>query len=331
MEAAEAAKTRGNDLYKARKFEEAVSAYDEAIRAFPNDLTYYSNKAAALLEDGKLEACVTVLKEALDRKSEIFAAYKEGATYEKLSKAYCRLASAHLRLEQFDAAIVAYQKALTENNDKTTRNLLREAENARDKFIKQSLIDPKKANEHREKGNQLFKENKYAEAKAEYDEAIKRNPADAKLFSNRAASLTKLGAYPEALKDLEECLKLDPQFVKAYSRKGAALLLMKDYNKALASYEAGLKIDPTNQECLNGRRAVVDKISQSAGDDQSDPEQVKRAMADPEIQQIMRDPQIQIILQLLQENPTKAMDSLKDPKVANAIQKLMAAGILKMK
>jgi stress-induced-phosphoprotein 1 len=328
---AEEAKTRGNELYKARKFNEAIVAYNEAIAANPNDLTYFNNKAAALLEQGSTEECIKCLSEALDRKQEIFSANKDGATYEKLSKAYCRLASAHLRLNQFDQAIFAYQKALTENNDKATRVLLREAENARTEFSKASYIDPALADEHREKGNTFFKAQKYAEAKSEYDEAIKRNPSDAKLYSNRAAALTKLAACPEALKDLEVCLKLDPTFVKAHSRKGAALLMMKELNKAMAAYDAGLAIDPTNQECINGRNMVMQRINSQSTEETADPEQVARAMQDPEIQQIMRDPQMQLILQSLQEDPAKAMGSLKDPKVANAIQKLMAAGILKMK
>ena len=51
-----------------------------------------------------------------------------------------------------------------------------------------------------------------------YDDGIKRNPKDAKLYSNRAACLNKLGAAPDALKDLDKCLELDPKFVRAYAR-----------------------------------------------------------------------------------------------------------------
>lgn len=327
-------KTKGNELYKKKQFEEAIAEYDKAIEKCPNDITYHNNKCAVWTEMGKtkpeyldkvLEACNDIIQ----RRYEMNGALPGGGSFEKVAKIFCRIAVVYEQKKQYDEAIEYYNKALMEDNNRTSRNALRELEKKKEKFEKEAYLDPAKAEEHREKGNEFFKAQKWAEAKKEYDEAIKRNPNQAKTYSNRAASLQKLAAHPDALRDLDECLKLDPTFVKAYSRKGVSHFFMKEYHKALQAYEQGLKLDPTNEECKAGRETTIQKV-QSANQGQVDEEQVRHAMADPEIQAMLKDPQINLFLKDMQENPRAAQDAMsKDPKLANAVEKLMAAGILR--
>lgn len=207
--------------------------------------------------------------------------------------------------------------------------MLRDLEKARDKAKKEAYFDPELAEKQRVLGNEQFKAGNYVQAKKEYDEAIARNPKDAKLYANRATALMKLMAHPDALKDCEEAIKLDPTYIKAYAKKGQCYFVMKDNNKALQAYMDGLKQDPNDEGCLQGQ-AQIQRVMMHGGGSEADPERVAEAMKDPEIQQILHDPQMNMILQQMQQDPkmaAKAMES--DPKIANAIQKLVLAGIIR--
>merc|ERR1719393_233771 len=121
-------KAKGNELYKKRKFDEAIGFYDQAIAKQPNDMTYYFNKCAAWIEMGEdyymkvLETCQDLLK----RRYEINSANPGGASFEKVAKVYNRMASVLERQKRYDEAIEMYNKALTEDNNRHTRNALRE-------------------------------------------------------------------------------------------------------------------------------------------------------------------------------------------------------------
>lgn len=318
-------KLKGNEFYKQKKFDEALKEYEEAIQINPNDIMYHYNKAAVHIEmknyDKAVETCLYAIENRYNFKAEFI----------QVAKLYNRLAISYINMKKYDLAIEAYRKSLVEDNNRATRNALKELERRKEKEEKEAYIDPDKAEEHKNKGNEYFKNNDFPSAKKEYDEAIRRNPNDAKLYSNRAAALTKLIEYPSALEDVMKAIELDPTFVKAYSRKGNLHFFMKDYYKALQAYNKGLELDPNNKECLEGYQRCAFKIDEMSKSEKVDEEQFKKSMADPEIQQIISDPQFQIILQKLNENPNSISEYIKDPKIFNGLQKLIAAGILKVR
>lgn len=322
---AEKEKDLGNSFYKSKNFEEAISHYDKAIELDPSELTYYTNKAAVYFEMGDYDTCI----ELCDKAEEVAkSGYYE---FKKLAKAYARKANALFKQQKFDDSIEYYRKALLENNDSSFKESMRKVEKAKKQFEDEAYIDPEKSEEHREAGNKLFKEGDFPAAIKEYDEGLRRDPNNVKIYSNRAYAYIKLMEFPTALKDINKGLEIDENFVKLWVRKGSIHYMMKEYHKALEAYDKGLKIEPDNQELKEGKQKVMIAITQGASGGEHDQERMAHAMADPEIQALIKDFRVQSLLQEMQNDPMAAQAKLQDPFLAEAVNKLIAAGVLKIR
>ncbi|XP_028804376.1 hsp70-Hsp90 organizing protein 3 [Neltuma alba] len=325
-------KEAGNAAYKKKDFETAIQHYSKALELDDEDISFLTNRAAVYLEMGNFEECIKDCDKAVERGRELRSDFK------MIARALTRKGTALVKLakcsKDYERAIETYQKALTEHRNPDTLKKLNEAEKAKKELEQQEYFDPKLADEEREKGNEFFKQQKYPEAVKCYTEALRRNPKDARTYSNRAACYTKLGAMPEGLKDAEKCIELDPTFSKGYSRKGAVQFFMKEYDKAMETYQEGLKHDPNNQELIDGIKRCVEQINKASRGDLS-PEELKerqaKAMQDPEIQNILQDPVMRQVLVDFQENPKAAQEHTKNPMVMNKIQKLVSAGIVQIR
>jgi len=136
--------------------------------------------------------------------------------------------------------------------------------------------------------------------------------------------------YDLGLKDCDECIRIKPDFAKAYTRKGHILFFMKDFQKALESYDQGLKFDESNQELQDSIKRTIQAMNTSSTTE-TDEERLKKAVRNPEIQEILSDPIMRQILNDMETNPEAAKEHLKSPVVAAKIQKLIAAGVLKIR
>ena len=86
--------------------------------------------------------------------------------------------------------------------------------------------------EIKQKGNSLYKEQKFHEAIEEYTKGLEISLNDPILLSNRSVAYWKLGCYENALSDAELCIQTKPDWVKGYLRKLVALNSLEKYDKA---------------------------------------------------------------------------------------------------
>ena len=59
-------KEEGNALYKSKKFEEALAAYDEAFAIDPTCMTFLLNKAAVYFAQKKYDDCIAECNKSLE-------------------------------------------------------------------------------------------------------------------------------------------------------------------------------------------------------------------------------------------------------------------------
>ncbi|TGZ55353.1 hypothetical protein CRM22_010410 [Opisthorchis felineus] len=307
-------KESGNAAYKRKDFEQALAHYDKAIELEPTCITYYTNKAAVFFEMGQLEKCIETCEHAVE------VGRENRAEYKLISKAYARIAHCYEKMNDLANAKKYYDKSLSECRQPEIEKKARDINSKLKEQERLAYINPELAEVEKNRGNECFQQGSYPEALKFYSEAIKRNPDDAKLYSNRAACYTKLMEFNLALKDCNTCIDLDPQFIKGYLRKGAACIAIKDLNQARKAYRKALEIDPA---CAEAKQGLMQTFT-----DDDDPEAArKRAMNDPEIASILSDPAMRLILSQM-EDPTALREHLNNPEIASKLMKLIDAGLI---
>lgn len=135
--------------------------------------------------------------------------------------------------------------------------------------------------------------------------------------------------FQRAKENYELALKKDPNFLKAYHKKGDCHFFLKEYHKALETYELGLKKDPNDAFCKQGIEKTQSAIYASNTQEDQE-ERARKAMADPEIQAILQTPEVRNALSELERDPKSLPHILQNKNIAQKLEKLIAAGILRV-
>lgn len=318
-------KKLGTENYKKRQFDPAIEHYTKAWETH-KDITYLTNRSAAEFEKGDYDTAIATCQLAISEGREMLSDFK------LIAKAFGRIGSCYEKQGDLANAIENYQRSLTEHRTPDILAKLRAAEKAKIIAEKEAYISPEEAENARERGNEKFKASDWPAAVDAYSEMIKRAPKDPRGYSNRAACFIKLLTFPSAVQDCDEAIKLDSSFIRAYLRKAQALFAMREYSKCVdVCTEAHTHdTDGKNAREISAQEQKALEAQYQRQEGETEEQTMERIQKDPEIVSILQDPVMQSILQQAKGDPKALQEHMKDSRVRSNIQKLMAAGVIRL-
>jgi len=323
---AEDIKKQGNEFYKKKDFDKAIEFYKQAQEVAPEVPAYLLNQAAALMMKGDLDSCETMCLEAIK------VSRKHLCDYTWDAKAYNRLATVAEKRGDFEQAVKHLEFSLQEISDSKVRSRLKKMKVALQKKKAQDLLNPEEALEYKAKADDAFRSGKWKEAIDLYQESIRRNPNDPKVYNNRSTALCKVMGWDAALEDVAKAISLNDKWVKPYLRKAKIEQALQQYHKALKTLKIALNM-VEDEEIPKVRQAMMElnmAIQSANMNRDSAATRQQRALEDPDIVSILQDPVIDGLLKQAKAGDGAALQKAMrtDEIVREKMELLIAAGII---
>ena len=230
---------KGNQSLRAGDYEDAIRAYNMAIKYDRRFGWAYTNLGIAYLQLERYAEAVVLLQRSL----ELLATNKEKAV------AWNELGNLYRCLNDYHNAVVSYQKA---------DELDPEQEGNHDSveyFHAEANVG--NAQVWNELGDTFFKSGSYAEAANCYCKVTEMLPFNGWAFNNLALSLTHQSRFADAipvyLKSIE-LFKDDKEKADAWNRLGNVYRRLNDYDNAVAAYKKAVKLNNETATLLTRTR-----------------------------------------------------------------------------
>eukprot|EP00771_Trimastix_marina_P000011 gnl/Trimastix_PCT/1006.p2 GENE.gnl/Trimastix_PCT/1006~~gnl/Trimastix_PCT/1006.p2 ORF type:complete len:275 (+),score=96.10 gnl/Trimastix_PCT/1006:48-827(+) len=115
-------KGEGNTHFQARRWQKAYESYSRAIELDPSVMVFFNNRSACLLELNRVEEALA------DTKKAAHLGTQNNDPARLIAKAYLRMGTAYMRLNQKREAAVSFREAMRHEDSQLVRQKLREAE-----------------------------------------------------------------------------------------------------------------------------------------------------------------------------------------------------------
>jgi tetratricopeptide (TPR) repeat protein/S1-C subfamily serine protease len=104
--------------------------------------------------------------------------------------------------------------------------------------------------------NQLWRSQKYAEARKAVDKVIAKKPDFYQAWYLKGMIFRSEEKYPESIAAFDKALRINPNFAQAWKQRGRVLLKLDKYSEALTSFDNAIALSP-NQFALYGLRGFT--------------------------------------------------------------------------
>ena len=105
-------------------------------------------------------------------------------------------------------------------------------------------IDPAFAFPYNGRASAYYNKGDFDRAIEDYSQVIRLDPTLAAPYNNRALALRDKGEFDRALADADEALRRDPKSVAIYSGRGEIWRMKGDLDRALADQDQAVRLDP---------------------------------------------------------------------------------------
>ncbi|KAF9666717.1 hypothetical protein SADUNF_Sadunf16G0257800 [Salix dunnii] len=216
-----------NKCSDARRINDWKGALREADAAIAAGADYcpqlFMCRTEALLKLHQLEDAQYCLSKV--PKLESYASYSQTRFFGMLSEAYLFLVRAQIEmaLGRFENAVAAAEKA----GQIDPRNV----------EVAVLLKNVRLVARARNRGNDLFKSERFTEACSAYGEGLSLDPSNSILYCNRAACWFKRGLWERSIDDCNQALNIQPNYTKALLRRAASNSKLERWADAVRDYE----------------------------------------------------------------------------------------------
>jgi tetratricopeptide (TPR) repeat protein len=114
-------------------------------------------------------------------------------------------------------------------------------------------------------GNAKLRDRDYQLAIEDYNEALRIDTQNTKIYDNRGIARSQLGDLDGAIADYEEAIRLNPQNANAYYNRGIARSQLGDPDEAIADYEEAIRLNPQNANAFYNRGIARSQIGDFDG------------------------------------------------------------------